>query len=598
MKSIILLIIQLGLMASVYGQINLSNGLRAQYDFSGNANDLTGNGFNGTVNGATLTTDRFGNPNSAYYLNGINQNIEVSGFQNMINGDDISISLWTKVETVKTQGMVVLFPDNINDRLFAGNYYSHNGVSSLFWDYGNINNNGRLSLIGTFHQPVWEHYVFITNATNNQMQVYRNGYLILQKSGNSIIQNKNRTLCFGGNMAGQQIVNCFLHGSIDDIRIYNRVLNPAEVMALYHGYYESTVKDLRVFVTNWPNPRPGFNEELYVIYQNVGTTNMPATVEFRYDTTYTFLQVTPPPDSVNGNYLAWNLANLPPGGQGVFTVLCNLNVNVPLGTQLMNHAIIHPVAGDTVPWDNYDTLYQTVVGSYDPNDMLVSPAGDVTEMFVENGHWLTYTIRFQNTGTASAINVKVENQLESDFWISSVEIIGASHNFTWSLSNSNKLTFLFNNINLPDSGSNLMGSNGFVMYRIKGLPTLQAGDQLTNNASIFFDFNAPIQTNTVVTNIVAPTGLLSPASTVNRQVQIFPNPFSEAVNLVFPADVQGKVLITIMDLQGKPCYVKTVPAEESRLMFTMHTDQLSPGIYILKAEGSSFVLCSKLVKKP
>ena len=46
----------------------LKEGLVAYYPFNGNANDYSGNGHNGTVTGATLTTDRFGNPNSAYSL--------------------------------------------------------------------------------------------------------------------------------------------------------------------------------------------------------------------------------------------------------------------------------------------------------------------------------------------------------------------------------------------------------------------------------------------------------------------------------------------------------------------------------------------------
>src|SRR6187401_1575958 len=93
-----------------HAQINLNNGLRAQYDFSGNANDITGNGFDGTVNGASLVEDRFGNQNSAYYFDHtLQQNIDVSGFQNMIPTDEISISVWVKVDTITTQAIVTLF---------------------------------------------------------------------------------------------------------------------------------------------------------------------------------------------------------------------------------------------------------------------------------------------------------------------------------------------------------------------------------------------------------------------------------------------------------------------------------------------------------
>ncbi len=72
-----ILAIILGLAVQVQAQSFLTNGLVLYYPFDGNANDASGNGNNGTVEGATLTTDRFGNPNSAYYFNGVNNDILV-----------------------------------------------------------------------------------------------------------------------------------------------------------------------------------------------------------------------------------------------------------------------------------------------------------------------------------------------------------------------------------------------------------------------------------------------------------------------------------------------------------------------------------------
>ncbi len=69
-----------------------TGGLVAYYPFNGNANDVSGNGYNGTVNGATLTTDRFGNPNSAYNFNGNFQSILTNIVQTNINA--YSVSVW------------------------------------------------------------------------------------------------------------------------------------------------------------------------------------------------------------------------------------------------------------------------------------------------------------------------------------------------------------------------------------------------------------------------------------------------------------------------------------------------------------------------
>jgi hypothetical protein len=77
-----------------------SEGLVAWYPFNGNANDESGNGNNGTVNGATLTADRFGNANSSYYFSG-NEEIRITNsqiFNELTN--TITISAWVNISTV------------------------------------------------------------------------------------------------------------------------------------------------------------------------------------------------------------------------------------------------------------------------------------------------------------------------------------------------------------------------------------------------------------------------------------------------------------------------------------------------------------------
>ncbi|HKR05692.1 MAG TPA: LamG-like jellyroll fold domain-containing protein [Bacteroidia bacterium] len=578
-------------------QINLSQGLQAQYDFNGNANDITGNGYDGTINGAALTNDRLGNPNSAYHFDGTNQNITVQGFQNMITGDEISLSCWIKVDFLKSQNIFMLSPDDHYDRLFVSSYYDHNGTSSTFLDYGDMmTGDGRLGSVGTNFQSVWEHYVFIVSASQNTMEIYRNGYLQFFKTGMSPLVNKNRTLCIGGGMGDFGFTNFFFSGIIDDIRIYDRVLNPAEIMSLCYGYYTTDVKDLRVFVTNYPNARPGFPEMLNVVYQNVGTTIQNCYVELNYDSHYSFVQSTPAQDSVNTNYLGWNIANLMPGASGYFQAEMYLPASIPLGTQLTSTGIIYPVIDDTIPADNYDTLIQTVVGGCDPNYIEVSPNTDVTPGFVTQGDYLYYTIHFQNTGTASAINVRVENNIEADFTVSSVEIIGASHAYTFTLDNSNMLTFFFDNINLPDSGSSYFGSSGFVMYRIKALPTLQIGDQLSNNANIFFDFNQPVLTNTVVTTIVSPLSIPQ-AQNNSENFILFPNPSGSSLSLIYYSQItEPSVSISIFNSNGALVKKIIVDLITGKNKIDLDLKTLNAGIYFIKSGGGNNTTVKKWVK--
>jgi uncharacterized repeat protein (TIGR01451 family) len=113
--------------------------------------------------------------------------------------------------------------------------------------------------------------------------------------------------------------------------------------------------------------------------------------------------------------------------------------------------------------------------------------------------WFTYTIHFQNTGNAPAFNIRLRDTLDANLDINSFEVRGYSHPAQISL-NGNILTVRFNNIMLPDSTTDYEGSMGYFQYRLKPLPNLPNGTQIENTAYIYFDYNAPIITNTTQNN--------------------------------------------------------------------------------------------------
>src|ERR1043166_2922947 len=103
----------------VFGQNNntpLDSALIACYPFSGNANDMSGHGNNGTVNGAQLTTDRFNNSNSAYSFNGSTQNISIPNFNTQITGNEVSISFWATSSVQATRSAFLMVPDDPSNR--------------------------------------------------------------------------------------------------------------------------------------------------------------------------------------------------------------------------------------------------------------------------------------------------------------------------------------------------------------------------------------------------------------------------------------------------------------------------------------------------
>jgi hypothetical protein len=210
-----------------------TNGLVGWWPFNGNANDESGNGNNGTVNGATLTNDRNGVANSAYSFDGLNccgtpdpiQEIATNAFINL--GQDQTISCWMKSSNVsKFQQMlfyagtaVALNNENAPNIL---NYSVGNGSSwNLLYGPGTFN---------SFQNNTWYHVVLVKSSTTYSL--YLNNVL----DGSSVVPasstyNQIVPLIIGALGNGYEIFK----GTLDDFGIWNRVLTQQEITALYNG---------------------------------------------------------------------------------------------------------------------------------------------------------------------------------------------------------------------------------------------------------------------------------------------------------------------------------------------------------------------------
>ncbi|WP_066836291.1 IPT/TIG domain-containing protein [Rufibacter ruber] len=144
-----------------------------------------------------------------------------------------------------------------------------------------------------------------------------------------------------------------------------------------------------------------------------------------------------------------------------------------------------------------------ITDSFDPNDKQVVPVGLTPERYTPTNAPLKYTIRFQNTGNDVAYKVVVVDTLSSDLDLSTFKIGAVSHPYRLTVSGKERpiLTFTFNNIMLPDSGTNQAGSNGAIQFSIKPKADLPEKHLIENYADIFFDFNEPVRTNTTQNRI-------------------------------------------------------------------------------------------------
>ena len=151
---------------------------------------------------------------------------------------------------------------------------------------------------------------------------------------------------------------------------------------------------------------------------------------------------------------------------------------------------------DKGPLD-YDFDCREVLGSFDPNQKTAVPAGAGDEHAIVPNRPLEYTIDFQNTGTDTAFRVLLRDVLPPGLDINTFRPGFASHPYTWEIRGADTLEVLFFPIALPDSNVNEPASHGFFSFTIGQGPDLPDGSILENKASIIFDFNPPIVTNTV-----------------------------------------------------------------------------------------------------
>jgi len=230
----------------------------------------------------------------------------------------------------------------------------------------------------------------------------------------------------------------------------------------------------------------------------------------------------------------------------------------------------------------------TYVGSYDPNDKAAFPTGLGDFREIEVGKQIDYLIRFQNTGTFSAQDVIIIDSLHENLDLTTLELVGASHPFTWELNPGGEIKVFFNNINLPDSTSDEPNSHGFVKFSIYPDSTLLPGESFTNRAFIYFDFNPAIITNTVFHTIATKMfGVVSIDEAVNDlqfQLEAFPNPFQEAVQFRTQKPLASGAIFSLVNMQGqivheqRPGKVKT---------FTVSPPSLPEGFYFFRLKDDS-----------
>ncbi|MBL0012915.1 MAG: leucine-rich repeat domain-containing protein [Flavobacterium sp.] len=343
--------------------------------------------------------------------------------------------------------------------------------------------------------------------------------------------------------------------------------------------------DLEIVIAPITPARPGFDAKYQIVYHNKGNQVLSGNITFTYnDAVLDFVSATVAPDTQTLGLLNWNYSDLLPFENRSFYVI--LNVNSPLEIPAVNigdilnyEATITPVIGDDIPADNLFTFNQTVIGSFDPNDITCIEGDSVPSS--EIGNYLHYVINFENTGTYPAENVVVKTEVDATkFDISSLQLMNSNFPVNARITG-NKVEFIFENIQLP------IGGHGHILLKVKTRNSLVSGDAVANRGDIFFDYNAPVDTGFANTVFEALLG----NSVVNDEiVSIYPNPTSSMINIKSDAEVQS---ISLLDIKGRVLSSQKVGTKQIAIDLTGK----AKGIYFLKLVTAKGISIKKVMKE-
>jgi uncharacterized repeat protein (TIGR01451 family) len=348
--------------------------------------------------------------------------------------------------------------------------------------------------------------------------------------------------------------------------------------------------DVEVSLTATAGPNPGFTYSNKIKYKNNGLTPASGTLTYVKDPALSITTISQTGTVANANGFTYAYTNLLPNETRTITIGLQTPTipTVALG-DLLTNTVSSATTGDINATNNAAELTQTVIGSYDPNDKMEAQGSEILFSSFGADDYLYYTIRFQNTGTANAQTVIITDLLSADLDEQSIRMISASHDYTMNRMG-NDVEWTFEAINLVPTIVSEAGSQGYVHFKIKPKPGYMVGDIIPNTAQIYFDFNAPIITNTFETEFVATLGV---ADFTTDNLIVYPNPATNQVSISVQNSADAIAEIRLTDMLGKVVFQQ----KGTHTQTTIDLSGLSKGVYMLEVQTENkFSVVKKLVK--
>jgi hypothetical protein len=347
-------------------------------------------------------------------------------------------------------------------------------------------------------------------------------------------------------------------------------------------------QDLEMVMAPLTPARPGFNAVYKLVYRNKGNTIMgPSTsgIILSYNTAkLTYVSSSQPVTATGTNSVNFTYPQLLPFASGSIEVTFHVNAPtdtpaVNIGDELQFMTMISPNNLDENIPDNTFNYTQTVVGSFDPNDITCMEGPVVSPN--EIGKYLHYMINFENTGTYQAENIVVKEMIDTNMYdLNSLQVLNSSAAVTTKITG-NKAEFIFQNINLDSGG------HGNILIKIKSKDTLVQGDAVAKQANIYFDYNFPITTNEATTVFQL---LSNPSFPTDSTISLYPNPTHNVVNIKAKNTITS---VQLFDVQGRLLETKLVNENDTTLDITTQ----SAGVYFIKATTDKGIRVERIVKE-
>ncbi len=352
--------------------------------------------------------------------------------------------------------------------------------------------------------------------------------------------------------------------------------------------------DLEIVIEPVTPARPGFNAVYKIVYKNKGNTTpgFNSGVRFEFNPNkMTFISASQTVGTQSSTYINFDYSNLRPFESR--SILVTFLINSPtdsnpvtIGDVLSLHANIGLNIGDENFSDNNFYYNQTVVGSFDPNNIVCIEGPIVSTSQI--GQYLHYAINFENTGNYQAQNVVVKDAIDTSMYdINSLQMLNTSHS-SFTKVTGDTVEFMFENINLAAAeGSPPVGGHGNILFKIKSKTNLVANDFVTKKAKIYFDYNAPINTNIAQTTFQL---LSNNVFELDASVVVHPNPTNGILNINSDFNIKS---IALYDIQGRLLQTDLENSNETILDLSTYQS----GIYFVKINTEKGSKVEKIIKE-